>query len=195
MAATTEPVATPMPAPLAAPAPGPTAGLVPTASTGSQVTVTLPSGETVPIATLSSIPVGSVVDTRKGVLDLTTSKLSMRVRAGLFKVRSTQAKAAEIALVSAAGASAACRHGGPAKGVVRSLDVTAKGVVRVVGGAAAVSPSGATSAFRTDDRCDGTLITVTKGRVVATATKGSKRRTIVKAGQSYLVKARLFAAR
>jgi hypothetical protein len=181
-------------APTPAPRPTATTDLGAKAPSGD-VTVTLPTGEVVSVAQLRSIPIGSVVDTRKGRIDLTAKKASLRVRAGLFQIRQNRAKATEIALVSAAGATAPCKRAGPATGTVRSLDVAAKGIVRVVAGAAVLTPSGSASTWTTTDRSDGTLVTVAKGRVLATVTKGRQRTMVVRAGHSYLVKARLFAAR
>jgi hypothetical protein len=46
--------------------------------------------------------------------------------------------------------------------------------------------------YSVSDRCDGTLTQVDKGRV---SVRSGKRTKTVRAGQRYLIKARLFAAR
>ena len=46
----------------------------------------------------------------------------------------------------------------------------------------------------TADRCDGTLTQVGRGKV-SLALKGKKKPVVVRAGQAYLVKAKLFAAK
>ncbi len=67
--------------------------------------------------------------------------------------------------------------------------------MRVIAGAAVLTPSSKQARWTTSDRCDGTLVAVTKGSVRATATKGRKRTVTVKPGRPYLVKAKLFAVR
>jgi hypothetical protein len=81
--------------------------------------------------------------------------------------------------------------GRPTKRVVRRLTVVAKGLFRTFGGASTATARNAT--FTTTDRCDGTQTRVLRGRV----TLKLKRRSPtvrVKAGRTYLAKARLFAA-
>jgi hypothetical protein len=51
---------------------------------------------------------------------------------------------------------------------------------------------GANAAWTVSDRCDGTLTKVRTGRVTVRA---ARRTLTVRAGQRYLLKARLFAAR
>jgi len=138
-----------------------------------------------------------------------------RLSAGIFRIRqkrlrrgSTQKIPTDLVLTSAPGAEATCtRSGGsgggsgatgPIKGrtgqVVRSLSVTtpAKGDFRIVGAAATSAGAGATWASR--DRCDGTRTDVGRGKV--TVYDDAKRRSVtVRAGQSYLAKAKLFGAR
>jgi hypothetical protein len=106
--------------------------------------------------------------------------------------------ATDVALVSAPAAETPCQASGPAKGlVVRSVSMVAKGLYNSIGGASTTTARDAT--FVTTDRCDGTITDVGKGKVtvVAKAAKGKKKaKTVtVKAGSSYIVKAKLFAAR
>jgi hypothetical protein len=106
----------------------------------------------------------------------------------------------DLVLRSAFGAEAACARtprSGPIKGrsrnTIRSLTATtAKGLYRVVGGAAITTAPDAT--WVTRDRCDGTRTEVGRGRV-SVQDRETKKTVRVRAGRSYLVKAKLFAAR
>jgi hypothetical protein len=94
-------------------------------------------------------------------------------------------------MVSPPGAESKCASR-TSKGVVRSLSMVAKGVVRAVGGAA---PATALSAsFISTDRCDGTLTEVAKGKVTI-AVKGKPKPVTVKAGRAYFVRQRLFTVK
>jgi ferric-dicitrate binding protein FerR (iron transport regulator) len=74
---------------------------------------------------------------------------------------------------------------------VRALSVTTtKGVFSTV--AAKGTITGSKANWTVSDTCTGTLTQVKKGRV---SVKVGKRTTTLKAGQRYLIKARLFAAR
>jgi hypothetical protein len=103
-------------------------------------------------------------------------------------------------LQSAPGAEAACvrtRAAGPIKGrgrnTVRGLTATTqKGLFRIVGAAGISTARDAT--WVTQDRCDGTRTDVGKGRVTV-LNRATRRTVTVTAGRSYLVKAKLFAAR
>jgi hypothetical protein len=203
---TPTPEPTPTPTPTPEPTPTPTPRIVQSAeppappsiseaapavaSSAGSVSVQLPSGEIVPLAGLQSIPIGSVVDARKGQISLRSRRASVRVRAGIFKVRRER----QLALVTPKGAAAACKRRGPAKGAIRSLSVVVKGQISVVAGAAVLTPA-KNASWTTSDRCEGTLVEVAAGTVRATTTKGHKRTLTVKSGHSYLVRARLFAAR
>jgi hypothetical protein len=174
----------------------------------------------IPLKGVATVPTGSTLDTRAGQVALTAAvngqrprsrsqlRREARFRAGIFQIQQArrsrkQARRKKIPvraqLVSAVGAEAPCARsapgGGPLKGVrVRSLSMTAKGVFRAVGGAATVAPAKGTATFVTTDRCDGTVTEVGRGRVAVIAKKTGKKRT-VKAGQAYIVRLRLFAAR
>lgn len=165
----------------------------------------------VPLKGIAALPVGTIVDTRKGEIELQAAangfsardrrarRQSARVKAGLFAIRQKRAKrkakrariATDIALMSPAGAETPCRRG-PSKGVVRSVSLVAKGLFRTLGGAATATARNAT--FVTTDRCDGTLTEVGKGRV-SLKVKGRRKPVTVRAGGAYFVKAQLFAAR
>jgi hypothetical protein len=153
----------------------------------------------------ASLPVGTVVDARHGELTIAsatnatgTSTGSAKLAAGIFKIRQDQAMgtataSTDLLLQTPAGAARACAPGRkrPKKGVVRTLSVTTtKGVFRTV--AAKGTIKGQKATWTVSDTCTGTLTQVKKGRV---SVKAGKRTKTVKAGQRYLIEARLFAAR
>ncbi len=166
----------------------------------------------VPLKGSASLPIGSTVDARQGSLALSaaangygpTSSRAARqtatIQAGIFTIRQAKLRKhakkktaipTDVALVSATGAQAPCARAA-SKGVVRSLSLTAKGVFRAIAGADTATARNAT--FTTTDRCDGTRTNVGRGKVTL-AIKGRKRPVTVRAGQSFFVRARLFAAR
>ncbi len=167
----------------------------------------------VPLKGVASVPVGSTVDARKGELSVESAangyaaknrrarKTEARIRAGIFAIKQARLKkkakksasiATDIGLVTPAGAASACAASRTSKGVVRSVSVVAKGVLRTLGGAATATARSAS--FVTTDRCDGTLTEVGKGKV-SLAVKGKRKPVTVKGGGAYFVKARLFAAK
>jgi hypothetical protein len=152
----------------------------------------------------ASLPIGSIVDARQGELTIASATnakgatASARLRAGIFKIRQAAAKgtktvSTDLVLATPAGLSRACAPGRkrPPKGVVRTLSVTTtKGLFSTVAAKGAIK--GANASWTVSDRCDGTLTRVTNGRV---SVRSGKRTKTVRAGQRYLIKARLFAAR
>ena len=167
----------------------------------------------VPLKGQASVPVGSTVDARKGTVAMASAQNSQgtqrnaRLSAGIFLIRQQRAKRGSAAVVgmdlvlqSAPGAEAACARSsrsGPIKGrsrnTVRSLTAaTTKGLYRVIGGAAITTAPDAT--WVTRDRCDGTRTEVGRGRV-SVYDREEKTTVRVPSGRSYLVKAKLFAAR
>jgi len=170
----------------------------------------------IPLKGVATVPTGSTVDTRSGQVGLTAAvngqrprskrqlRREARFRAGIFQIRQARRSRkrsrkrkipVRAQLVSGKGAEAPCTASGPPKGTrVRSLSMTAKGVFRAVGGAATAAPAKGTATFVTTDRCDGTVTEVGRGRVAVIARKTGKKKT-VKAGQAYIVRLRLFAAR
>lgn len=193
---------------------------LPPGATGSAFTsglrVPFQSGGFLPLKGVAAVPMGSTLDTRKGEVALTAAingqparsrkqlRREARFRAGIFAIRQARKKRKakrsktippRAELASPPNAERPCRASGPAKGVaVRSLSMTAKGVFRAVGGAATATPAKGTSTFITTDRCDGTVTEVGRGRVAVIANRSGKR-TVVKAGRAYIVRARLFQAR
>jgi hypothetical protein len=167
----------------------------------------------VPLKGVASLPVGSTVDARKGELAMHSAangyapanrrarKTEARIRAGIFAIKQAKLKknakptasiSTDIGLVTPAGAATACSASRSSKGVVRSISVVAKGVLRALGGAATATARSAT--FVTTDRCDGTLTQVGKGKV-SLAVKGRGKPVSVRGGGAYFAKARLFAAK
>jgi hypothetical protein len=196
------------------PAPGQTA-LVKTLS--GEVFVKLPGrglkqdGGFIPLKGVASVPVGSTVDARKGRLELASAangfsakdkrakQQRAQIAAGIFAIKQKKAKkgraksasiSTDISLLTPPGSATACQKG-PAKGIVRSLSMVAKGYYRTLGGATTATTRNAN--FVTTDRCDGTLTEVGKGTVTLTFKNAKKKKPVkVKAGGAYLAKAKLF---
>ena len=167
-----------------------------------------------PLKGIASVPVGSVLDTRKGRVAVSTAAdfrkasdarhraQTANFAAGIFRIkqaRKHRRKAprrpfTDLVLTSAAGAQAVCAtksRTSPIKGVVRRLSATTKGRFRAVGGASTTTViKGAT--FITSDRCTGTLTEVGRGRAKV-FDRRLGRTVTVKSGRAYLAKARLFA--
>ena len=166
-------------------------------ATAGDVRVQTGPGEAfVSLQDAAALPVGAVVDARKGRLELSSSVggsvQTASVAAGIFTIRQRRANAPVLALVTPKGRARACapRRTRP-RGAVRKLVVSVpKGVLRTAGMKGVAR--GRNAAWTIADRCDGTLTSVRKGRVAVTA----GRRTVrVRPGRSYLIQARLFAAR
>ena len=101
----------------------------------------------------------------------------------------------DLVLLTPPGRSRACAAGStvrPIKGIVRTLAATAKGTFRTIGSASTTTASSGT--WLVSDRCNGTLTEVGRGKVTVHDTKLKKDFTL-RAGQGYLARARLFAAR
>jgi hypothetical protein len=177
---------------------------------GSALADSEPAGF-VPLKGVATIPMGSVVDARAGTLNLTTAAAyrgtdtqSVRLSAAMFAIRQAGAKRgphkgilrgrpyADLVLQTPAGAASACAHG-PGKGVVRTLSGSGAGYFRTVGAASTAIVSG-NATWSVADRCDGTLTAVGRGRVRVLDRHTGRTRT-VRAGQAFLVRARMFAAR
>jgi streptogramin lyase len=171
-----------------------------------------------------SIPIGSTIDARRGTIAVSTAADFLgslnpvhRLQNGVFaaamftieqltarqqlarqksKRRPVGVPATKLVLTNAADAPrlARCRRSGaPGKGVVRSFRGVAKGVYETVGAASTTMVQNAT--WSVQDRCDGTLTRVQKGRAVVAFVSHRRRRTVtVRAGQSYIVAARFLEA-
>jgi hypothetical protein len=174
------------------------------------VFVRLPNGTGfVSLKGVASVPIGSIVDARAGTISITTAADgrtggNRRVQAGqfsaaIFRLRQTRAQRAasrpqtDIVLLTPAGQARACvaARGKLRHKVVRTLRGRARGRFRTIAGASITRVSSAT--WITQDRCDGTLTRVIKGR--ARVLDRNLHRTIsVAAGRTYLTRARLFGA-
>jgi hypothetical protein len=164
----------------------------------------------VPLTAAASVPLGVPIDARKGALRLVTAasfrgagdpkaaSQSATLASAIFVARQQRvrggAASTNLLLQTPAGASAACAPGRrpPTKGVVRRLTATAKGRMQVSAAAASVSVRSAS--WTVEDGCRGTRVRVTKGSVTVHR-RGKRKGITVRAGRSYLVKARLFGAR
>lgn len=163
-----------------------------------------------PLKGNASLPVGSVVDTRRGSIALAaaaefggSSRQQATVATGIFQIRQQRARrrakrkhraaTTDLVLRSAPGAARRCAGGRGGKGIVRTLTAsTSKGLFRAFGGASVTTVR--QGRWLTEDRCDGTLTEVSRGRaVVFDRVKG--RSVTVRARQRFLVRARTFGAR
>jgi hypothetical protein len=179
---------------------------------------TIPGFGFVPLKGAATIPVGSEIDAREGSLELTTAATfkrgtarrvqTARIAAALFKLRQARRAAApahqskpaktanrptvDFVLRTPPGRSTTCAgKPGPLKGAVRTLNGSGKGAYRTIGGASTTQTTDAT--WIVQDRCDGTLTQI--GRGTARVYDAARRKTVVvRSGQAYLARARLFAA-
>jgi hypothetical protein len=148
------------------------------------------------------IPIGSKVDTRKGTLRLTSSKSKKataiqdgQFSGGIFQVRQSKRKKAkgltELRLQGGKSFKSCAKAGKGAsaalsKRALRKLKANVKGKFRTRGRFSAATVRG--TVYTVTDRCDGTLTSVKRGRVVVTDFRRHKT-VVVKAGKSYLAKA------
>jgi hypothetical protein len=158
----------------------------------------------VPLTTARQIPMGSLLDTRRGTVRITTARNATSTKlqsgeflSGVFQVlQSRRASARGLTDLTLKGSSfRSCRPTARAKRtavsalsrrVVRRLRSNATGRFRTRGRYSAATVRG--TRWDTIDRCDGTLTRVTRGVVVVRDTR--KRRNItVRAGKSYLARA------
>ena len=141
------------------------------------------------------IPIGSVVDATKGRVRITIALPNGTLQStdffqGIFTV--TQAKTGLATMVLGGGSFKSCPRGARSGSVaakpkvIRQLWGEGAGQFRTKGRFATAAIRGTT--WDTVDRCDGTLIKVTKGRILVTDLKTKKKITL-KAGKSYLAKA------
>jgi LCCL domain len=144
----------------------------------------------------AQIPVGSTVDVTKGSVDLTSADGAANFTKGVFVIREPAAPAATRVtdLTLTGGNFAVCnksvrrnasRTATPNKKVVRRLWGNGKGRFRTTGRFAAATVRG--TAWRIEDRCDGTVVSVTTGTVSVRDLR-LKRNVVVTAGHSYLAK-------
>ncbi len=169
----------------------------------------------VPITQARQIPVGSLLDTRKGTVRLTSARDSrgttqsgdfaagvfqvlqsraakskglteLRLKGSSFKNCTRRAKRSQDA-AGGAGAQTAARRRRLSRRTVRRLRANAKGRFRSRGRYSSATVRGTT--WTTTDRCDGTLTKVTRGRVTVRDLRRRKNITL-RRGKSYLARAR-----
>lgn len=158
----------------------------------------------VPLAVESNIPVGSTLDTTKGRVELTAAanRSGKKTQSavffdGLFSVAQRRGSSLTTAVLRG-GDFGACSRGSSAGGErsqaarrkrrkVRRLWGNGKGRFRTRGKHSSTSVRG--TFWLTEDRCEGTLTKVRRGRV-SVRDFARKRTVTVRAGHSYLARAR-----
>jgi streptogramin lyase len=154
----------------------------------------------VPLTGTRQLPVGSILDTRHGVVRLTSAAntrgalQSGDFTSGIFQVAQSRRLRGLTDLNLAGGSFRGCsaRAGSNAAAarlsgrVVRRLRGTARGRFRTRGRYSAATVRG--TIWDTIDRCDGTLTRVERGVVVVRDLR-RRRNITVRAGRSYLAKA------
>jgi hypothetical protein len=157
----------------------------------------------VPLSEARQIPVGSFLDTRKGTVRLESASNARGKRQrgtffqGLFQVRQSKKRSARglTDLVMKGSSFRRCNARGSrdasaaglSRRAVRRLRANANGRYRTSGRNSAATVRG--TKWGITDRCDGTLTQVQRGTVVVRDFR-RKKNIIVKAGKSYLAKAR-----
>jgi hypothetical protein len=187
-----------------APLPAPEVGeMVVVAELSGEVTIELPgTGRFVPLSEVSEIPVGSVIDARHGTVRLTSARDSSGqtqsgdFSGGVFLVRQSRKRSERglTDLVLRGGSFTRC---GSARGkraaaslsrrAIRRLRANARGRFRTSGRNSSATVRG--TRWEMIDRCDGTLTKVKRGSVVVRDFR-KKKKIVVKAGKSYLARAR-----
>ena len=157
----------------------------------------------VPVEQVRQIPIGSFVDTRfgRGKVTTTTDRASRRLQsgsfaAGVFQVLQSRARRARgLTELRLKGSSfRRCRAGSGksasaalSRAAIRRLRASARGRFRTSGRDSSATVRG--TVWETIDRCDGTLTKVRRGRVVVRDFR-LKKNVVVRAGKSYLARAR-----
>jgi hypothetical protein len=166
-----------------------------------------------------SVPVGATIDARKGVVRIATAGDTLNPRDphhtvdtgtisnAIFTIEQERARARQdrsapvpsLVLRTPPGAveHAACKRSGPpTKGIVRSLTGVVKGIYRTIGAASTTTVRN--GSYVVQDRCDGTLTRVVKGRATVVLRHPNRRgraaRTLT-AHQNFLAKARFLQAK
>jgi hypothetical protein len=157
----------------------------------------------VPLSEARQIPVGSFLDTRKGTVRLESAANARGKRQrgtfvqGLFQVRQSKKRSArgltDLVLKGSSFRRCNARGSGDASAAglsrrsIRRLRANARGRYRTSGRNSAATVRG--TKWGITDRCDGTLTKVQRGSVVVRDFR-RKKNIVVKAGKSYLAKAR-----
>jgi Tol biopolymer transport system component len=156
----------------------------------------------VPLSEAEQIPVGSVLDTRRGTVALQSAKnragtrQTGKFKSGLFQVKQSKKRSAKglTDLVMKGGSFKRCRARGGSRASaslnraqIRRLRASVRGRFRTTGRNSAATVR--STVWDVTDRCDGTLTHVKRGTVIVRDFRRKKNVT-VKAGKSYLAKAR-----
>jgi Thrombospondin type 3 repeat len=157
----------------------------------------------VPLTEARQIPVGSFLDTKRGTVELVSATGSGaktqdgKFNAGIFQVLQSRRKRekglTELRLKGSSFSSCKAKRGKRASAsklssrTIRQLKANAKGRFRTRGKHSAATVRG--TVWLTADRCDGTLTKVTRGTVSVRDVR-RKKTVLVKAGKSYLAKAK-----
>ena len=154
----------------------------------------------VPLTEARQVPVGSFLDTRKGTVRMESANGAGRRQRGdflssLFQVRQSKRRSARglTDLVMKGSSFRRCRAG-RSKGAgaalsrrtIRRLRANARGRFRSTGRHSSATVRG--TVWTVEDRCDGTLTRVRRGRVVVRDFR-RKRSVTLRAGKSYLARA------
>jgi hypothetical protein len=169
-------------------------GLPPTGARAAQKGV-----DFVPLAEARDIPIGSFLDTTRGTVKLTTARNKAgktqagTFSAGLFQVLQSRKRKAkgltELRMKGSAAGFRSCRsnrrHASAAlsRRTIRRLRANAKGRYRSRGRHSAATVRG--TKWVMEDRCDGTLTTVKRGKVAVRDFR-LKKTVVLTAGKSYL---------
>ena len=173
------------------------------ASTAGKARASQKGLEFVPLEQARQVPVGSFLDTRRGTVQMVSATGTRRrtqsgkFSAGLFQVLQARSRRAKgLTDLRLKGASFnRCRSARSGRGAsaaqlsgrtIRRLRSNANGRFRTRGNHSAATVRGTT--WITNDRCDGTLTRVTRGRVAVRDFR-RKRTITVRAGKSYLARA------
>ena len=159
-----------------------------------KVTVRLPNGRTVRVKKSVQIVTGSVVDTRQGAVRLSAEGAGGRIETGVFSdglFRITQTKGKRpVTNLKLVEKLASCPKRGVASAAAprkrkRRLWGDARGNFRTRGRYGNAINNG--TKWLTEDRCDGTLFRVRRGRILVRR-NGNKRAVLVRAGDRHLVR-------
>jgi Tol biopolymer transport system component len=155
----------------------------------------------VPLSEARQIPVGSFINTRRGRVRMQSAVNQAGKRqtgdffSGLFQIRQSRKRSARglTDLVLKGSSFRRCRSASGRRAsasagrTVRRLRANARGRFRTTGRNSSATVRG--TAWGMIDRCDGTLTRVSRGRVVVRDFR-RKRNVTVRAGKTYLAKAR-----
>jgi hypothetical protein len=154
----------------------------------------------VPLTEARQIPVGSFLNTRRGRVRLQSATPSVRRQtgdfySGLFQVRQSKKRRAkglpDLVLKGSSFRSCRAARGTSAQAAlsrrrIRRLRANARGRFRTSGQNSSATVRG--TIWDVEDRCDGTLTKVRRGRVVVRDFR-RKRNIVLRAGKRYLAKA------